>query len=43
MSKSTLKITITVHIDGTISVLVEWISTNLSRGLNLDSLIPCWG
>ena len=35
MSKPTLRITVTVHKDGTILVLVEWITNNLSRGSEL--------
>ena len=33
MSNKTLRITITVHSDGTIHVTVEWICSNSSRDL----------
>jgi hypothetical protein len=41
MGKLTLRITITVHSDGSLLVVVEWICNNLSRGFNLASVIPC--
>lgn len=42
MSKPTLKITVTIHEDGTVSVLIEWICSNLSRGIELATPL-CWG
>jgi len=35
MGKRTLRITITVHPNGTLHVLIEWICSNLSRGFEL--------
>jgi hypothetical protein len=35
MRKTSLRITITVHSNGALSVLIEWISSNPSRGVTL--------
>jgi|GEM_PF-4933549 hypothetical protein len=43
MSKRTLRITITVHSDGSLTVVVEWICSNLSTGLELATPLLCWG
>jgi len=35
MGKRSLRITVTIHEDGTIVVLVEWISSNPGTGIEL--------
>ena len=42
MSKKSLRITVTIHPDGTFIVLVEWISSNPSRDYELATPL-CWG
>lgn len=42
MSKPSLKITITIHPNGSISLLIEWICSNLSTGYEMASPL-CWG
>ena len=42
MRRSFLKITVTVHQNGTLEVLIEWICSDLSTGLELATPL-CWG
>ncbi len=42
MRKTALKITVTVHSNGAFSVLIEWISSDLSTDLELAAPL-CWG
>lgn len=42
MGKTTLRITVTIHENGSLTVVIEWICSNLSAGFELATP-PRWG
>jgi hypothetical protein len=42
MGKRSLRITITIHENGSFQLLIEWICNNLSTGHELATPL-CWG